>query len=124
MNISGNDNQTNFRAKFFNNQAFREVVKYAEETKQLQTLDTALNKLNNANEGDILLIHGKTSLGMFSNFTKGRRSVQNLGAATPEKASFNAILELAELGRKFTKLFGEKADSKLTSDSVINKYTV
>lgn len=124
MNITRNDNQTAFGAKFLNNKAFREVVKYAEETKQLQILDTALNKLNNANEGDILLLHGKTSLGNYSNFTKGRRSINNFGAESPEKASFNAIVELAEFGRKFTKLFGTKSDSKLTSNSIINKYTV
>ena len=124
MKITGNENQTNFRARFYNNQAFKEVVKYAKETKQLQTLDTALNKLNNVNEGEILLMHGKTSTGMFSNFTKNRRAVQNMCTETPEKSSFNAILELAEFGRKFTKLFGENADSKLTSDSIINKYTV
>lgn len=125
MNITGNDNNTAaFRAKFVNNQAFKDVVKYANETRQLQTLDTALNKLNNANKGDILLIHGKTDSGMFSNFTSGRRSVQNIGAETPEKASFNAILDLAEFGRKFTKLFGEKADCSLTPENVIKKYTV
>lgn len=87
-------NQTSFSGKFIDNKAFRDVIKYAENTKQLDVLDTALNKINNVKSGDILLIHGKTEGGVYSNFNMGRRAVQNLGAETPEKASFNAILEL------------------------------
>ncbi len=124
MNISTNQNQPAFSAKFVNNKAFQEVVKYAKESKQLQELDTALNKINNANSGDILLIHGTVPNGVYSNFNMGKRSVQNLGAETPEKASFNAILELGELGRKFRRLIGGEVKSNLKAEDLISKYGV
>ena len=124
MNISTNRNQPAFSAKFINNKAFQEVVKYAKDTKQLQELDTALNKINNSNAGDILLIHGTVPGGVYSNFNMGKRAVQNLGAETPEKASFNAIMELGELGRKFRKLVGGEVKSNLKADDVIKKYSV
>ena len=125
MNISTNQNQTAFSAKFINNKAFQEVVQYAKKTNQLQELDTALNKLNNANTGDILLIHGTVPGGVYSNFNLGgRHAVQNLGAETPAKASFNGILELAELGRKFKKLFGREVKSNIKTDDIIKKYSV
>ncbi len=124
MNISTSQNQPAFSAKFINNKAFQEVVKYAKDTKQLQELDTALNKINNSNAGDILLIHGTVPGGVYSNFNMGKRAVQNLGAETPEKASFNAIMELGELGRKFRKLVGGEVKSNLKADDVIKKYSV
>ena len=124
MNISTNQNQPTFSAKFVNNKAFQEVVKYAKDTKQLQELDTALNKINNSNTGDILLIHGTVPGGVYSNFNMGKRAVQNLGAETPEKASFNAIMELGELGRKFRKLIGGEVKSNLKAEDVIKKYSV
>ena len=124
MNISTNQNQPAFSAKFVNNKAFQEVVKYAKESKQLQELDTALNKINNANSGDILLIHGTVPNGVYSNFNMGKRSVQNLGAETPEKASFNAILELGDLGRKFRRLIGGAVKSNLKAEDLISKYGV
>ena len=87
-------------------------------------MDTALNKINNANSGDILLIHGTVPNGVYSNFNMGKRSVQNLGAETPEKASFNAILELGELGRKFRRLIGGEVKSNLKAEDLISKYGV
>ncbi len=128
MNISANQNHPSFSAKFINNKAFQEVVKYAEETKQLQLLDDALNRLNNTKTGDILLIHGKTSNGVYSNFSMGnmgnKKSILNLGAETPEKASFDGIIELGELGRKFRRLIGGEFKSTLKSEDIIKKYSV
>ncbi len=124
MNISTNQNQTTFSAKFVNNKAFQEVVKYAKDNNRLQELDSALNKINNTAGSDILLIHGKVQNGVYSNFNMGKRAVQNLGAETPEKASFNAILELGELGRKFRKLLGGDVKSTLKENELISKYTV
>ena len=124
MNIKNQENNLNFGAKFIDNKAFREVVKYAKDSNQLMELDTALNKLNNVNKGDILIIHGKIPEGIYSNFNMGHRSVQNLGAETPEKATFNAILELGKLGKKFKKLFGEDAKLQLKEDDLISKYSV
>ena len=69
MDISVNQNQLSFSAKFLDNKAFREVVKYADDTKQLLELDSALNRINNANQGDILLIHGNLPLLFFFFFS-------------------------------------------------------
>lgn len=124
MKISTDSNQQNFTGKFINTKSFQEVVKYAEKVKRLPELDTALNRLNSVKTEDILLIHGKSGDRVFSNFNMGKRAIQNLGAATPEEASFNAILELGELGRKFRRLVGGEAASKLTADDVIKKYGV
>ena len=125
MTISKTCNHPSFSGKFINNQAFKDVVKYAKETNQLQALDNALNRINNANQGDILLIHGKTSEGVYSNFYMNKRAVQNLGAETPEKASFLGIIELGKLGRKFRRLIGgdvKQADIKV--QDIIDKYSV
>ncbi len=125
MDILVNQNQLSFSAKFLDNKAFREVVKYADDTKQLLELDSALNRINNANQGDILLIHGKTPEGVYSNFYMNKRAVQNLGAETPEKASFLGIIELGKLGRKFRRLIGgdvKQADIKV--QDIIDKYSV
>ncbi len=124
MNISTNQNQPAFSAKFVNNKAFQEVVKYAKESNQLQELDTALNRINNSNAGDILLIHGTLPGGVYSNFNMGKRSVQNLGAETPEKASFNGILELSKLGRAFRRLVGGDVVSCLKEENIIKKYSI
>lgn len=124
MNVTNQQNQTAFSARFINNQAFRDVVNYAEKTKQLTQLDGALNRLKNANSGDILLIHGKIGDNVYSNFNMGKRSLQNLGAETPEKASFDAIIELGKLERKFRKLIGGDVKSSLNGEDLIKKYSV
>lgn len=124
MNISTSQNQPSFSAKFIDNKAFRDVVKYAENTKQLQVLDTALNKINNVKAGDILIIHGKNAEEVYSNFNMGRRAIQNLGAKTPEEASFNAIIQLGELGRKFRRLVGGELKLNLTANDLVSKYGV
>ena len=121
MNIS---NHLSFKGKFVANKAFREVVDYAEKTNQLVELDSALNRIKNIECDDILLIHGKTDKGVFSNFNAGRRAIQNLGAETPAEASFKAIVELGELGRKFRRLVGGNLKSNLTTNNVIDNYTV
>ena len=124
MNISANQNGPAFSAKFVNNKAFQEVINYAKESKQLLELDTALNRINNANQGDILLIHGKTEGGVYSNFYMNKRAVQNLGAESPEKASFNGILELGELGRKFRRLVGGDVKLNFREQDLVKKYSV
>lgn len=124
MTISKTCNHPSFSGKFINNQAFKDVVKYAKETNQLQALDNALNRINNANKGDILIIHGRTPAGIYSNFNMNKRAVQNLGAETPEKASFNGILDLAQLGKMFKKLVGGDVVENINVNDIFKKYTV
>ena len=126
MDITAISNEKAFRAKFVKNKAFEEVVRFAEKTSKMKDLDTALNNLANANSGDILIIHGKTSNGIYSNFNMGKRSVQNLTneAKTPEEASFIALLELGELERKFRRLIGGNVKYTLKAEDMINKYGV
>jgi len=113
-----------FTAKFIPNKAFKEVVDYAAETKQLRALDSALNNINKANDGDILITHGQTASGVFSNFTLKRRSSVNLGAnCSPAEASFNGILELGQLGRKFRSLFGGNVKECISPADIIKNYT-
>ena len=126
MNISANYDSTNFKAKFVNNAAFKEVVDYAANTKKLRELDNALHNLKSANEGDILIIHGKTPAGIYSSFRMSHRSVQNLsmGAETPAESSFNAIIDLSSLGRKFKKLVGAEVKTTVTAEDIIKNYAV
>lgn len=121
MNLSVK-NQPNFGANFINTKSFREVLDYAEKNGKLLELDGALNRLHEANTGDILLIHGKTDAGVYSSFRMGHRSVQNLGANLPEEASYKAIVELGELGRKFRRLIGGDVQSSLSAKRVLQKY--
>lgn len=114
-----------FGAKF-DGRAFKEVVEYADKTKQLRALDSALHNILHANKGDILIIHGKTPDGrIYSNFTMGKRCVQNLssGAETPAQASFNGILELGQLGRKFRQLAGGDVKDDLNAAGILAKYS-
>ncbi len=126
MEISNkNYSSPSFRAKF-EAKALKEVVDYAAKNKQLRKLDTALNNILHANEGDILIIHGKTPDGrIFSNFTMGKHTIQNFsnGAQSPQEASFNGILELGELGRKFRSLVGGDVKDKTTAQELISRYS-
>ena len=74
-NLTMNNSDTSFKAKFMNNSAFNEVVHYAEKTEKLPQLESALHNINMANPGDILLIHGKTADNVFSSFRMGKKSV-------------------------------------------------
>ena len=125
MNINCNNNVA-FQAKFMNTKSFKEVVEYAEKNNKLLELDSAFNKLHNVQGQDILIIHGQTPAGIYSSFRMGNRSVQNLSmkAKTPQESSFNAILELSELGRKFRKLLGGEVKTDLSAEQVISKYSV
>ena len=120
MNIS---NQVSFKSKFVNNQAFRDVVKFAADTGQLNLLDTALNKIDNAIGDDILLIHGKTPNGIYSNFTVNGRSIRNPSDVSPELTSLLGIIDLSELSLSYRQLFGRNAKLKLTANDIINKYS-
>ena len=126
MDISVKNYESAFGAKIVNNKAFLEVIRYAEKNSKLKELDVALNNLKNANSGDILIIHGKAPNGIFSSFSMNKRSVQNMsnGAESPEAASFNALIELGELGRKFRKLIGGDVQYKINAEDIINKYGV
>lgn len=120
-----NNMQTPAFGARFNKKGLTEVVNYAKETGQLQALDSALNKLLHANDGDILIIHGKTPDGeIYSNFTMGKKTVQNLTAdsKTPAEASFKGILELGELGRKFRRLVGGDVKENLKAEDIISRY--
>lgn len=124
MEIQKTCNHPAFTAKFVPNKAFREVVEYAKNTRQLAALDGALHNIKNANDGDILIIHGETPSGIFSNFTMGRKTITNTSYKTPEESSFKAILELGTLGRKFRTLVHGDVKSKVTKDDIMKNYTV
>ena len=128
MNITVNNNQNVFTAKFINNEAFRDVIKYAQKNKQLQELDSALNIINNA-EGkynDIVLIHGKSPNGDFySCFQAGKRSISNVcsGSKSPEEASFNGIITLSGGAKRSLKsLLGGTFREQISEKDIIKKY--
>lgn len=125
MEISNRYSAQNFGAKF-EPKALKEVISYASENKKLRELDSALNNILHANDGDILIIHGKTPDGrVYSNFTLGKRTVQNPvnGAKTPEEASFNGILELGKLGSLFRRLVGGNVKEDLSASEMISRYS-
>ena len=126
MKITCN-NQPSFGAKFVNTQSFREVVKFAEQNKKLGELDVALRALKNANEGDIMLIHGITPQNIsFSNFCVNRKLYQSVCRhdAIPAEASFYNILELAKLDRVFKNLFGNDVHNSVKAEDIIKEYVV
>ena len=123
MEISKKCNHPAFTAKFIPNKAFKEVVDYAANTKQLRALDSALNNIKKANEGDILIMHGSNNGHVFSNFTMGKRSVYNSTAETPAQASFNGILDLGTIGAKFKKLVGGEVKENISVNDIIKNYT-
>ena len=126
MNISTNYNSINFRAKFINNKAFADVINYASKENKLMDLDTALHRLKVANEGDIMIIHGQVPEGIYSNFRMKNRSVQNIaaGCSSPAEATFNSIIELSNLGKKFKRLIGGEVKTKTTTLDIVNEYGV
>ena len=125
MDISINGFNQSFNARFVNNQAFRDVVNYAEKSGKLQVLENALHNIEMANSGDIMLIHGKNGENVFSSFKMGSHSSYNfaLGEKSPSKVSLSGILELGKLGDKFRKLVGGNISYKATADDIIKKYT-
>ncbi len=123
MEISKKCNHPAFTAKFIPNKAFKEVVDYAQKTKQLRALDSALNNLKKANEGDILIMHGSNGNRVFSNFTMGKRSIYNQTANTPAEASLNGIIDLGTLGSKFRKLVGGNVKENITANDIMKNYT-
>lgn len=125
MKISSNYNQPSFSARFINNQPFRDVVKYANDTQQLSILDSALNVIRSISPGEILLLHGESKSGtVYSNFSMRNRAVSNEMMSTPAESSFYGILELSELGSKFNKLFGNRLKPLWTEEGLIRRYTV
>lgn len=124
MKIQKIDSTSVFTAKFIPNKAFKEVVDYAAETKQLRALDSALNNIKKANDGDILIIHGQNATGAYSSFTMGHRSSVNLCTnGTQQQASFNGIIELGQLGRKFRSLVGGNVKENISKEDIIKNYT-
>lgn len=120
------NNQTPAFGMKFDRKTLTEVANFAKETKQLDKLDNALNRLLHITEGDVLAIHGKTSDGMiYSNFTMGTRSIQNsaLGAKSSIEATFKGILELAELGKKCKSLVGKNFTENYKAEEIITRYS-
>ncbi len=117
-----------FNARFKNNAGFRDVVQYAQEKGCMRTLDCALNTIKKANYGEISILHGKNPNGnMYSTFTTGKRSVPNniTEASCPAEATFDGILELSMLGKKFKSLLGvSKIEQNITPNSLMKEYTV
>ncbi len=127
MEISNRYNQPVFGMKLTKNACVDELLRYAKDSKQLGVIDGALNKLLSANEGDALIIAGKTSSGqIFSNITLGHRTVHfdAAGANSPAEATFNGILDLATFGKKFRSLVGGDPKIRITEQQIINRYTV
>ena len=128
MDIQRNNYSPAFNAKFVNNSAFQDVVKYAEQKGCLRTLDSALNTINKANDGKITILHGQTPDGkIFSTFTTGRRSVPNnvSEASCPAEASLDGILDLSMLTKKFKSLLGvSKIELDITPAKIMKEYTV
>lgn len=126
MEISNNRYSVQSFGAKFEQKALKEVIDYASKTKQLRQLDSALNNILHANDGDILIIHGKTPDGrVYSNFTMGKRTVQNPAnaAKTPEEASFNGILELGQLGVKFRRLVGGNVKDNFSPEEIFTRYS-
>ena len=121
-----------FKADFVNNKEFREVVKYAQENNCMRTLDGALNNIKKANPGQIRICHGYTSDGkMYSTFMiQNERTIRSVANSTADsestaEASFDGILELGMLNRKFRSLFGvQKVEQNITPARIIKEYTV
>ena len=120
-----------FTANFVRNDAFEGIVNYAQKTGKLHVLDTALNKLKNANEGDVLVVHGGNAKEeLFSNFTVGRKSASvqrsNYDAESKEELSFFGILDLAKLENSnlFKMLFGKKVKNNVSAQDIFDRYTV
>lgn len=128
MEIQRNSYSPAFSARFTNNKAFKEVVEYAEKNKCLRTLDSALNTIKKANDGEITILHGQSpNGGIYSAFTTGRRSVSNevSQAKTPAEASFDGILELGFLTKKFKSLLGtSKVKQDITPQRIVKEYTI
>jgi len=128
MEIQRSNYTPSFSARFANDKSFREVAQYAQEKGCLRTLDGALNVIKKANPGNISIIHGRTPEGkIYSTFTTGRRSVTNYAgeASCPAEATFNGILELSMLGKKFKSLLGvSKIEQDITAEKIIKEYTV
>lgn len=128
MKIQRTNYCPSFNAKFTNNEAFREVVQYAADNNCLRTLDSALNTLKKTDDCIITATHGVDSKGaMYSTFLKGRRSVSNSvsEATSPAHATFDGILELSWLGRKFRSLVGtSQPEQNITKESLVKEYSV
>ncbi len=120
-------NHTSFGMRFIKNAYFTDTVKYAGKKGKLLNLDAALNILKNVNDGDILIMHGKSGEKVFSNFTIGKKSfpINASTAKVPEEATLEGILNLAQLqnSKLFRKFLGnDKLQCKITSADVIAKY--
>ncbi len=127
MEIQRTNYTPSFSARFTNDKAFREVVQYAQDNGCLRTLDCALNTIKKANPGKISIIQGRTPDDkIYSTFTTGRRSVTNYAgdATCPAEATFDGILELSMLGKKFKSLLGvSKIEQDITAEKIIKEYT-
>lgn len=127
MEIQKINNNPSFNAKFKNNKSFQEVVQYAVDNNCLRTLDSALNNLKKSNDCTIIVSHGVNNKGvMYSTFMKDRRSISNpvSEATSPAQASFDGILELSWLGRKFKSLVGtSKPEQNISKEGIIKEYT-
>lgn len=126
MQIQKTNYSPTFSAKFVKNDAFKDVVKYAQEAGCLRTLDSALNNIAKAEGKDIRIIHGKAGT-IFSTFIAGKRSVSNFAgdAKTPAEATMDGILELSMLSKKFKSLMGvSNVKDNITAEKILKEYTV
>ncbi len=128
MEIQRTNYSPAFSAKFINNKEMREVIQFAKDNNCMRTLDGALNTLKNVDNKAVRILHGTTSEGrMYSTFMVGKRSVPNnvCDVKSPAEASFDGIMELSMLTKKFKSLFGvHEATNNLTVEKMIKEYTV
>ena len=103
MRIS-NNYSPNFGIKFLNNNAFKDVHQYAVKNNKLQTLKTALEKLQSAKEGTVIINHGNDMQNVsYSTFKLNNTIIENTPYfdEKPVEASYRAIIDLAALDSRY-----------------------
>lgn len=126
MDIKNNYQSPYFGLKIYDNTAFREVINIAIKQKKLLELDGVLNNLLHVEGQDIVIIHGTANNAMYSTFTAGKRSIQNLttGCKSPAEASLKALFDLVDRDNpKLMRLLGSKVNRDLSEAKIIARYT-
>ena len=121
-----------FGAIFRRNNAFVEIVQCAKSKGLLLELDNALNRINCANKGEILIKHEKSNAGNYSSYFEfyqpnsgEKRRVLNLPVQDEPAVvtSLNAILNLGKLKSSFMKLVGAPVEQNISVNDMVNKYS-
>ena len=108
MKIS-NNYSLNFRMKFVNNNAFKEVEQYSKTIKRNSEFIRALSRLKSAMDGDVIINHGIDKNGKnFSRFIFENHIVENTPYVDESylDATFRCILDLSYLEGRYKVLTG------------------